>query len=66
MKLIGPRIRAARVAKDLKQEYVAEQMGIKQPAYSKIENGQTDITVSQLRQIAAILSISVLNLLEED
>ncbi|MDR0537957.1 MAG: helix-turn-helix transcriptional regulator [Tannerellaceae bacterium] len=38
-------------------EYMAKQMGITQPAYTRMENGQTRITLPRLSEIAEILGI---------
>ena len=51
MELISKKIRISRLEKTYKQEYMAEELGISQSAYSKIERGETDITVSQLRKL---------------
>ncbi len=52
-------IRKARVAQDLKQEYVAEQLEISSSTYSKIESGAVKLSAYRLQQIALILNISV-------
>jgi transcriptional regulator with XRE-family HTH domain len=65
MELISKKIRISRLEKTYKQEYMAEEMGISQSAYSKIERGETDITVSQLRKIATILGLTLLDLIEK-
>ena len=65
MEIISKNIRIARLVKTYKQEYMAEEMGITQPAYSKIERGETDITVSQLRKIATILGLTLIDLIEK-
>jgi transcriptional regulator with XRE-family HTH domain len=57
MKSIGKKIKEARLIKDICQEYMAIQLGITQAAYSKIENGQTQITVIRLLNICRILEI---------
>lgn len=48
------------------QEYVAGKMGISQNAYSKIENNITQLTVSHVRQISAILEVPIMDLLRDD
>jgi transcriptional regulator with XRE-family HTH domain len=48
------------------QEYVAGKMGISQNAYSKIENNITQLTVNHVKQISAILEVSVTDLLKDD
>ena len=55
------KIRKTREIKDYSQEYVAEKLGISQTAYSKLENGQTNISVKRLIKLAEILEISESN-----
>lgn len=57
MELISKKIRLTRLMLSYKQEQMAEELGLSQSAYSRIERGQTDITVSQLRKISAILKV---------
>jgi transcriptional regulator with XRE-family HTH domain len=64
MELISKKIRICRLTKTYKQEHMAEELGISQSAYSKIERGETDITVSQLRKIAVVLGLTLLDLIE--
>ena len=52
---IAERIRMARLAKNLSQQNVADELGLTVAAYSNIERGITDITVSRLTQISEIL-----------
>jgi transcriptional regulator with XRE-family HTH domain len=54
MEQISKKIRVTRLTMDFKQEYMAEELDMSQSAYSRIERGQTDITISQLRKIAKI------------
>lgn len=46
-------------------EYIAHELNISQPAYSKIENGKTQLTVERLFKIAEILNVPVSELLKE-
>lgn len=62
----GSVIRKYRELRNYSQEYVAGKMGISQNAYSKIENNITQLTVSHIRQISAILEVSVMDLLKDD
>lgn len=62
-KEIAERIRKARLLSDLSQENIAAELGISPGAYSNIETGKTDITVSRLFEIAEALKINVLELL---
>lgn len=54
---IGKKIKILRELKNLTQEYVSSKLDITQPAYSKIENDATEITVSQLEEIAQIFGV---------
>jgi transcriptional regulator with XRE-family HTH domain len=62
----GSVIRKFREMRNYSQEYVAGKMGISQNAYSKIENSITQLTVSHVRQISAILEVSMMDLLRDD
>ena len=46
---------AIRELKGLSQKYVAERVGIKQPTYSNIENGNRRPSVEVAKQIADVL-----------
>lgn len=59
MKDFAARIRKIRNAKDYSQEYVSMQLGITMSAYSKIERGITDPSLSRMMQIAAILEFEL-------
>lgn len=62
----GSIIRKYRELRNYSQEYVAGKMGISQNAYSKIENNITQLTVSHIRQISAILEVSITDLLKDE
>ena len=58
-------IRLTRMAKGLKSEYMARQLGISQSEYSKLENGKR-LTYSRfLPDIARILGLTFENFLDE-
>lgn len=63
MNNIGEKIRLERLAKNYSQENMAWELGISQPAYSKIERNETKITVAMIYQIAEILKVSPLKFL---
>lgn len=48
-----------RVEKELSQENVAADLGISKGAFSKIENGTTNVPLSRLLQIASVLHVDV-------
>jgi len=64
-RLIGERIRQVRRNKDYSQQFMADELGISQNAYSKLESGKTPIYLDRLCEVSAILSISIYDLLEE-
>ena len=54
----GYKIRKVRELKGFTQEYVAQQLGVSQKAYSKIECGETKPEIARLDEIAKILEVS--------
>jgi transcriptional regulator with XRE-family HTH domain len=57
MPVIGHKIKRIREMRGLKQEYVAEQLGISQQTYSKLENDHIDISFSKIEQLATIFEM---------
>ena len=55
---VGWKIKGVRELMNISQDYIASKLGIKQPALSKIENGEL-ITFERLCEIATILQINV-------
>jgi transcriptional regulator with XRE-family HTH domain len=62
----GSVIRQYRELRNYSQDYVAKQMGISQNAYSKIENGITQLTVNHVKQLSRILEASLTDLLKDE
>lgn len=62
----GTVIKHYRERKNLSQKHVADQMGISQNAYSKIENNLTQLTVHHVKQLARILEIPITDLLKDE
>ena len=58
-------IRLARFKKRLKQEEVAVKLNVTQGFYSKIENGQSELTLSLFEQLVLILEIDCMDLIKE-
>ena len=58
-------IRLARFKKRLKQEEVAVKLNVTQSFYSKIENGQSELTLSLLEQLVDVLEIYCMDLIKE-
>jgi len=56
---IGQKIRKIRELRNLTQQHMAQELGVTQSAYSKLEMGESDITYKKLEQISSILGISV-------
>ena len=63
---IAERIKAIREQKNYSQTYLAQELGISQKAYSKIETGETKLTVDNLFRIASALETTVYELLNTD
>ena len=66
MNKLGFKIRKLREAKDFTQEYMANQIGVSQNAFSKLESGETKLSTDRLKQIAKVLEVSEDVLLNED
>lgn len=66
MNLVGKKIRMLRYQRAWTQEEVAARLGLSVPAFSKIETGVSDISLSRLEQIAALFDLSVIALLMLD
>lgn len=57
--LLGGRIKTLRVAKNLTQEQIADQIGVSRQKYARIENGMNNVTLDILSKIAGVLSVTV-------
>ena len=66
MNLYSSRLRKIRVSHDFSQEYMAMKLGITLSAYSKIERGKTELTISRLVQIAEILQFELPQFFESE
>lgn len=60
---IATNIKRVRRIKSLTQEQIAGKLDISQNAYSKIELGHSKLTVERLFQIAQILDVKVMQLI---
>lgn len=60
----GYKIRKIRELKSLTQEYLSDKLNISSRAYSKIESGETELTIKRLNEIGGILEISSIEILE--
>jgi len=54
---IGLKIKKIRELKNLSQTHLAQQLGMSQSAYSKIEIGETEVTYSKLEKISEALDL---------
>ncbi|MBS1665298.1 MAG: helix-turn-helix transcriptional regulator [Bacteroidetes bacterium] len=63
--MTGQKLRLLREYRNYSQVYIADQLGITQNAYSRIENNQTRLTADRLEKLAAILNVSLMELLSE-
>jgi transcriptional regulator with XRE-family HTH domain len=63
--VVCKRIRQLRVLKGISQEYIAEELGITQPSYARLEAQDSRINIERLKKIADILEISLSDLFNE-
>lgn len=63
---IGNKIRRIREIKGIKQETIANKIGIAQSSYGKIERGEIQLSVDRLQAIAEALDLPVNSILEFD
>lgn len=63
MEKILENIEAIRKEKGIKQEVLAEILGVKQPAYSNYINRESDITWSRLLQISNAFGMGVIDVI---
>jgi len=60
------KIKQIRELKNFTQEHVATQLGLTTRAYSKIESGETQLTINRLNEISNILGVEPLEVLGFD
>lgn len=60
------KIKQIRELKNFTQEYMAQQLGLSIRAYSKIETGETQLTINRLNEISAILQVQPMEVLGFD
>ncbi|MEO0040931.1 MAG: hypothetical protein RL329_379 [Bacteroidota bacterium] len=63
---IGYKIKKIRDLRGLKQETMAESLGISQEHYSKIEANKTNLSMPKLEKIAKILEVNPADLIDFD
>lgn len=57
------KIKQIRELKNLTQDFVAQQLGLSIRAYSKIETGETQLTIFRLNEISKILGVDPIEVL---
>lgn len=60
------KIKQIRELKNFTQEYVAQKLGLSTRAYSKIETGETQLTINRLNEISTVLGIDPMEILGFD
>jgi transcriptional regulator with XRE-family HTH domain len=60
------KIKQLRELKNLTQEHVATQLGLTTRAFSKIETGETQLTINRLNEISAVLKVPPMEILGFD
>jgi transcriptional regulator with XRE-family HTH domain len=60
------KIKQIRELKNITQEHIANQLGLSTRAYSKIETGETQLTINRLNEISRILGIDPIEVLGFD
>jgi transcriptional regulator with XRE-family HTH domain len=56
---IGQKIKKLRELKNLTQSHLANQLGVSQSAYSKLELGESEVTFSKLEKISEALGMKL-------
>jgi transcriptional regulator with XRE-family HTH domain len=54
---LGTKIKKLRELKNYTQDYMADQLGISQGAYSRMELGESEVTYGRLEKISEILEV---------
>ncbi|MFZ4680198.1 MAG: helix-turn-helix domain-containing protein [Flavobacterium sp.] len=60
------KIKQIRELKNFTQEYMAQKLGLSTRAYSKIETGETQLTINRLNEISSILEVQPMEVLGFD
>lgn len=63
---IGENLRKIREIKGIKQESIAKQLGITTNGYGKIERGETSLNIKRLEEIAQILGVNAIDVMQFD
>jgi len=65
-KKLGHKVRQIRELKGFSQEYIADQLGISQRAYSKMERDETRLDWDKITRIAKVFGIDPLDMVSFD
>ena len=60
---LGSNIRKIRELRNIKQEYIAHKLKLSLTSYGKIERDETDSGINRLEDIASILGVSLVSLI---
>jgi transcriptional regulator with XRE-family HTH domain len=60
----GNKIRTIRLSKGLTQEQMADLLNMSHSGYSKLERGETDMTLVRLEELAKIFQMSLIEILQ--
>ena len=63
---INKKLKNLRRQKKYTQAYIADRLGVTTRAYSKIENGETNLTIEKLYRITDILDVHLSHLFDSD
>jgi len=66
MSSLTKHIRHLRDSKDFSQEYVADIIGVSRPTYVQIEKGERELTVSEVKKLAALYEMDISDLLMQE
>lgn len=64
MKLMCDKIRSERIKRNYTQEYIADEIGISQSQYSRIEKGEVSIDLERLGKLVRVLEINPFDIIE--
>lgn len=63
---VGEKIKKLRELKNYTQQHVADELELSLSGYGKIERDETDISISRLEKIAAVLGVDISSILNFD
>lgn len=64
--LVGTNLKKMRRELGWSQDYVARELGMSQNNYSRIENGKSHITLTQLKDISKVMSVDLKELITKN